>query len=94
MILGTWQFRAVLEAPICSTPLWFSTGCIHIRGPTFEGYENKRGTLRQSKMAMENGPLISDFPNKTPFDRGFSIVIFDCWRVYPVFAVVFERQVR
>ena len=32
-------------------------------------------------MAMENGPLISDFLIKTSIDRGFSIAMFDYQRV-------------
>ena len=34
-----------------------------------------------SKMAMENGPFISDFPIKAPIHRVFSIAMFDSQRV-------------
>ena len=38
-------------------------------------------TFRTSNMAMENGPLISDFPMKTSIHRGFSIPMFGYQRV-------------
>ena len=34
-------------------------------------------TLWQSNIAMENGPLINDFPIKPLIYQGFSIAMFD-----------------
>ena len=38
-------------------------------------------TLRQSNMAMENGPFISEFPIKPSIHGGFSTAMFDYQRV-------------
>ena len=46
--------------------LFCSIGLFHPYHP------KKRDTLRQSNMAMEDGPFLSDFPNKTSIQRGFS----------------------
>ena len=42
----------------------------------------RTATLRQSNMAMENGPFINDFPIKRSIHRRFSIAMFDYQRVY------------
>ena len=34
-------------------------------------------TLQYSKMPMENGPFVSDFPNESSVHKGFSIARFD-----------------
>ena len=36
---------------------------------------------RQSFMAIENHPLMDDFPFKTSINRGFPIAMFDCGKV-------------
>ena len=53
----------------------------YLSDEVFTVHSMAKVTLRKSNMAMENGPLISDFPMKTSIHRGFSIPMFGYQRV-------------